>query len=328
MNELARGLTTPWHALLSLCLAPGMAVASTEWLYGVRLQPGCCQWLERIDLQSGQATPGSSVASQSPVPHGLTYRGDRLLSVSQAWNPDRLVVYHLANGDQVQPGTTGLNNTTVALSLERDPTTDVVYYGDFYDLYTLDPSTGTATLVAPFTGFNFVGDGIQSMAIDAGGHALAIAWDSGSTYHSVYSVELSTAVLTWIGDLTIPNAHGWYRDLAFSSSGELWASFYDIGLNPAARGLYKIDTTSPFGGGTRCIASPWRRTLVLDSGGTPAPAADCSGGWQLDFNTWMWQHGALPPGLTLQVQWLGRDPGFAPPDAWTLSDALEFTLRL
>jgi hypothetical protein len=83
----------------------------------------------------------------------------------------------------------------------------------------------------------------------------------------------------------------------------------------------------PFGGGTLCLTPPLRRTGMRDSGGSPAGVADCSGAWQLDFNTWMAQNATLPAGTTVRAQWLGRDPGFAAPANWMLSDALEFVLR-
>jgi len=84
---------------------------------------------------------------------------------------------------------------------------------------------------------------------------------------------------------------------------------------------------TPFAGGVFCVAAPWRRTTVLNSQGTPLPTSDCSGAWQLDFNTWMSQHVALPAGVSVRAQWLGRDNGFLPPNNWTLSDALEFVVR-
>lgn len=34
----------------------------------------------------------------------------------------------------------------------------------------------------------------------------------------------------------------------------------------------------------------------------------------------------LPSGTTLNCQWMGRDPGYAPPDNYSLSDGLELTL--
>lgn len=84
---------------------------------------------------------------------------------------------------------------------------------------------------------------------------------------------------------------------------------------------------SPFGGGTLCVAAPWARTTLQHSGGTGLPAQDCSGAWQLDFNAWMSSHFTLPAGTLVQCQWLGRDPGFAAPNNWALSNALDFTIR-
>jgi hypothetical protein len=86
-------------------------------------------------------------------------------------------------------------------------------------------------------------------------------------------------------------------------------------------------TALPFGGGSLCLAPPLRRTGMFASGGTPGALADCSGAWQLDFNAWMSLNTALPAGTTVRAQWLGRDPGFAAPNNWSLSDALEFDLR-
>ncbi len=67
-----------------------------------------------------------------------------------------------------------------------------------------------------------------------------------------------------------------------------------------------------FGGGVNCVAPPRQRTTVAVSGGSPTGVADCSGAWQLDFNTWMSQHFTLPAGTTIQAQWFGRGAGFAP----------------
>jgi hypothetical protein len=85
--------------------------------------------------------------------------------------------------------------------------------------------------------------------------------------------------------------------------------------------------TIPFHGGTLCLAQPWRRTLVQSSGGNSAPFVDCSGAWQLDLNTWFSSTLLLPPSTVVQCQWIGRDPGFAAPLNWTLSNALEFVVR-
>jgi hypothetical protein len=42
--------------------------------------------------------------------------------------------------------------------------------------------------------------------------------------------------------------------------------------------------TLPFQGGFLCVSSPIRRTIQLNSGGSPLPAADCSGVYSIDMN--------------------------------------------
>ena len=62
-----------------------------------------------------------------------------------------------------------------------------------------------------------------------------------------------------------------------------------------------------------------------------------AGVWEVDFNALLRQRfppifeppvplTALPPGTTIHAQWLGRDPGLAPPNNTSLSDGLQITL--
>ena len=90
---------------------------------------------------------------------------------------------------------------------------------------------------------------------------------------------------------------------------------------------------APFQGGTRCVARPLRRTVMVLSRGTPAPASDCSGVYTLDVNAFAASDsGGRPipqlkvPGTTIHAQWWGRDPGFAPPDDIALSEGVRFTI--
>jgi hypothetical protein len=87
--------------------------------------------------------------------------------------------------------------------------------------------------------------------------------------------------------------------------------------------------SSPFSGGTLCIAAPIRRTPVVSAGGTPAPANDCSGIFAINFNAYA-QSGVDPSlqvtGTVVNAQWWGRDPGFPAPNGTMLSNALEFVM--
>ncbi|HTF87014.1 MAG TPA: hypothetical protein VK843_01300 [Planctomycetota bacterium] len=101
-------------------------------------------------------------------------------------------------------------------------------------------------------------------------------------------------------------------------------------------GLYLYSDGSqvsvPFFGGTRCVGSPVRRSVAMNSGGNPPPN-DCSGSYTIDWN--MFSVGGLGgtpqgyllvPGIVVQVQAWGRDTGFPAGLNATLSDALEYTV--
>jgi hypothetical protein len=84
---------------------------------------------------------------------------------------------------------------------------------------------------------------------------------------------------------------------------------------------------TPFAGGTLCIRSPLRRTPVQQSGGSSA-GSDCSGSFSMDFGAWIGSGNdpALIAGASVWAQYWSRDPGFAPPNAASLSDATTFVI--
>jgi hypothetical protein len=83
----------------------------------------------------------------------------------------------------------------------------------------------------------------------------------------------------------------------------------------------------PWLGGTLCVKPPLRRTPVANSGGSPAPANNCSGVLAVDFNAWAWTapDPDLFAGQHVRAQFYSRDPGA--PANLNLTDAIEFYLE-
>lgn len=90
---------------------------------------------------------------------------------------------------------------------------------------------------------------------------------------------------------------------------------------------------APFQGGILCLQAPIKRSIALNSNGTPQPVNDCSGRYSIDMNSFA--QGALggtpalflrTPGTIVDTQFWGRDPGFPTPFDSTLTNAFEYSV--
>ena len=76
----------------------------------------------------------------------------------------------------------------------------------------------------------------------------------------------------------------------------------------------RTPASTPFGGGTLCVAAPITRTAAQNSGGTSQPAQDCTGTYVLQFTPAMMSQAGLVVGDDVYSQYWSRDNGFPPPD--------------
>jgi len=83
---------------------------------------------------------------------------------------------------------------------------------------------------------------------------------------------------------------------------------------------------TPYHGGILCVASPTKFAPATRSGGSPPPATDCTGAFSAFFSQAFLAGHNLTPGTAGYVQFLIRDPGFAPPDGMSMTDALRFVV--
>jgi hypothetical protein len=177
---------------------------------------------------------------------------------------------------------------------------------DEYQLYQIDTVFGVATLISVLLG---------------------PGWYAGLAFVPQASViNYCSAKANSLGCLPTIQGDG-YPSVSASTGFDLRATDVASQSNGVlVFGAYGAAAT-PFGGGTLCVRSPYRRSAVVSSGGSSPPYSDCSGVWNLDFNTWLAEHVPVPAGIQIFAQWIGRDSGFAAPNNWSLSDALRFTLR-
>lgn len=84
--------------------------------------------------------------------------------------------------------------------------------------------------------------------------------------------------------------------------------------------------STPFQGGTKCVADPVQRTASQSSGGSSG-GADCTGSFVFDFNAFVASgvDPSLVAGVKLYAQFWSRDP--ASPSTTSLSNAVQFVIN-
>jgi hypothetical protein len=101
---------------------------------------------------------------------------------------------------------------------------------------------------------------------------------------------------------------------------------YDVLSHRSGLLIWGLGSNStPFAGGVLCVQGPTYRVPVEDSGGSSA-AFDCSGTFRSTFSQAFAASRGLPAGARVYVQFLSRDPGYAQPNNFGLTDAIEFEL--
>ena len=212
-------------------------------------------------------------------------------------------------------GTTGSFATTIpgfqGLGISRCDGTWYATNTNDDSLYTIDPSTGTETLVGP--------------------HGLTIGFVKGfdlveSNNQNVYcraktnSLGCDPAIASW-GRPSASALAGFRVTCELVRNNKAGLMFYSL----AGR------ASIPFQGGTLCVSIPIRRTPAQFAGGTALGTDDCTGHYELDMNAFANgaaggnpAPGLLVPGNTVNCQWWGRDQGFPAPFNTMLSNALEY----
>ena len=177
-----------------------------------------------------------------------------------------------------------------------------------------------------------LGQGTGAMAIAAVDLYVGGSTTSGST-HWVDDVSLEPAGLPSTYCTAKTTSGGCVPAILFSGSPSASAGsgfgIFASQVEPAKSGLFFYGKSgkqaSPFQGGYLCATAPFVRTSLQSSGG----AAPCSGTFAIDFNAFIasGKDPGLVAGATVDGQWWFRDPGFAPPNATGLTDAIDFAIQ-
>ena len=197
---------------------------------------------------------------------------------------------------------------------------------------------------ANWTGVHVLGDTYarHRFTVSAGTLQIVCTPSAGTTFATINGLQIEpvgtpavvycTAKLNSLGCLPAIGWSGWPS--ATLPSG-FTVSASNVRNNQVGILFYGVNgrAATPFQGGTLCVSTPIWRTRLMSSGGTGAPADDCTGTYSIDMNSFArGTLGGTPlpalstPGTVVDCQFWADDPGFPPPGNSSLTDGLEYTV--
>ncbi len=214
-------------------------------------------------------------------------------------------------------------------------TLDVAAIGARLTLYSNDGAAGLAS-ASSFVAIGLPHYSLATADVDGDGRLDLIEAHGAATLYLnrgelIPPVAYCTAKVNSLG---CTPAIGWSGVSSASASSGFDVHAGSVRNNKPGLMLYSVGGRAlvPFSGGLLCFSSQARNSPALASGGSSS-GNDCTGSYSIDVNAFA--SGALGgnplPALRVQgtavcAQFWGRDPGFVPPSATTLSDGLEYVV--
>ncbi|HUR29648.1 MAG TPA: VCBS repeat-containing protein [Planctomycetota bacterium] len=234
--------------------------------------------------------------------------------------------HKIAAGDFDGDGVLDLATMTNVL-----PTLEVFHGDGFGGFTSMCESVAGSYSAESFAALDLDGDGYDELAV---GHPDVL---SGVTVHTnqIRALAPHAYCQAKINSLGCLPAIAFAGAPSASATSGFTVSCAQVRNNKPGLLLYGVlgRASVPFTGGTLCVGAPVRRSPLLLAGGSPV-GNDCTGAYSIDMNAFA--AGALggnpspalrSVGTLANVQFWGRDPGFAPPDNTTLSNGLEYTIQ-
>jgi hypothetical protein len=199
----------------ALCVLAGLALSTAALADDLYVLAGNANpSLIKLDPVTGGIIESHPVTGQEALFGGLAAGPGGVLFALDGYNDDfsdRLFSIDAASGAGTVIGATRFNWNFRSLCV--DPVSGTLYGATDNALYSMDTTSGLATLVAPVTGTDL--DQLTALAINASGQAFIT--DIGNT--DLFSLNLQTGQATRIA--SIGESGNWFNDLAFDAAGVL-----------------------------------------------------------------------------------------------------------